>query len=53
VGKPVPGWLFGLLAAGLFLAITGLAMVSGHWRTSLGPGDYLQLIPAAEAMGHP
>ena len=53
VGQAIPGWLFGLLAAGLFMAITGLAMVSGHWRTSLGPRDYLELIPAAEDIGHP
>ena len=50
-GKPVPGWVFALLAAGLFVAVTGMAMLSGHWKTSLEPGDYLQLIP--EAAGRP
>jgi len=50
-GKPVPGWVFALLAAGLFVAVTGMAMLSGHWQTSLEPGDYLQLIP--EAAGRP
>jgi polyferredoxin len=53
VGKAVAGWVFGLLAAGLFVAVTGLAMLSGHWRTSVSPGEYLQLIPAADALGHP
>ncbi|MDR3670445.1 MAG: 4Fe-4S binding protein [Holophaga sp.] len=53
VGRAVPGWVFGLLAAGLFMAVTGLAMLSGHWRTSLSPRDYLELIPAAEDIGHP
>jgi polyferredoxin len=52
-GRPVPGWVFGLLAAGLFVAITGTAMLAGHWRTALTPADYLQLVPAAEAVGHP
>jgi polyferredoxin len=47
VGKAVPGWVLGLLAVGLFTAVTGLAMLSGHWRTCLGAGDYLELIPAA------
>jgi polyferredoxin len=47
VGPAVPGWVFGLLAAGLFAAVTGLAMLSGHWRTSVSPADYLRLIPDA------
>ena len=46
-GKAVPGWVFGLLAAGLFVAVTGMAMLTGHWRTSLDRNDYLQLIPEA------
>jgi len=50
-GRAVPGWVFGLLAAGLFMAVTGLAMLTGHWRTSLTPADYQELIPAAEDPG--
>jgi hypothetical protein len=45
--------MFGLLAVGLFLAVTGLAMLTGHWRTRLTPGDYLELIPMAQALDHP
>jgi polyferredoxin len=52
-GRAVPGWVFGLLAAGLFVAVTGAAMLAGHWRTDLTPADYLQLVPAADAVGHP
>jgi len=52
-GRAVPGWVFGLLAAGLFAAVTGGAMLAGHWRTCLSREDYLQLIPAASAVGHP
>jgi polyferredoxin len=48
-GKAVPGWMFGLLAVGLFMAVTGLAMLTGHWATSLSRQDYLQLIPQADA----
>jgi polyferredoxin len=51
-GKAVPGWIFGLLAAGLFVAVTGAAMLCGHWRTALTPEDYRQLIPAAQMFGH-
>ena len=43
--RAVPGWLFGLLVAGLFAAVTGLAMLTGHWNTSLTRQDYLQLMP--------
>jgi polyferredoxin len=53
LGRGVPGWLFAALAAGLFVAVTGLAMLSGHWRTSLRPSDYLQLIPEAEGGARP
>ncbi len=49
MGKAVPGWVFGLLVAGLFVAVTGLAMLSGHWDTALSRRDYLQLIPADAA----
>jgi len=35
------------------VAVTGLAMLSGHWRTSLSRTDYLQLVPAAEGNGQP
>jgi polyferredoxin len=44
-GKALPGWLFGVLAAGVFVAVAGAAMVSGHWRTTLTREDYLQLMP--------
>jgi polyferredoxin len=50
-GKAVKGWVFGLLVAGLFVAVTGLAMATGHWRTSLSRQDYLQLMPEAQADG--
>jgi ferredoxin len=50
-GRAIPGWVFGLLAAGLFMAVTGLAMLTGHWGTSLTPGDYQELIPAAQGLG--
>lgn len=52
-GKAVPAWVFGLLAAGLFMAITGLAMATGHWKSWLGPAEYRRLIPETEAATHP
>jgi len=52
-GQAVPGWVFGALAVGLFVAVTGLAMLSGHWRSSITGDQYLQLIPLADRMAHP
>ncbi|MFH0988568.1 MAG: 4Fe-4S binding protein [bacterium] len=40
--KPVPSWIFGLLTAGVFIAITGLAMLTGHWRNSISGEEYLR-----------
>ena len=45
VGKGLPGWVFGVLVAGVFVVVTGAAMASGHWQTRLTPEDYLQLMP--------
>ena len=44
-GKALPGWVFGALVAGLFVAVTGLAMAAGQWRTRISPQEYLQLLP--------
>jgi polyferredoxin len=49
--RAIQGWVFGLLVAGFFAAVTGLAMLTGHWRSNLTREDYLQLIPAAGAGG--
>ena len=50
----VTGRIHGFHPAGLFIFLavagTGLAMLTGHWRTSLTPGDYQELIPAAEGL---
>ena len=48
VGKAVAGWGFGALVVGLFLAVTGAAILAGHWRTRVSPHDYLQLMPSNE-----
>jgi NAD-dependent dihydropyrimidine dehydrogenase PreA subunit len=41
VGKAVPGWVFGALVAGLFLAVTGMAMLTGHWHNNVSRQEYL------------
>ncbi len=42
--KSISSWVFGLLLAGIFTAITGFAMLTGHWRNSISSGEYLQRI---------
>jgi ferredoxin len=39
-GRPVPRWVYGVLVAGVFVAITGLAMLSGNWQNSITPQEY-------------
>ena len=43
-GKAVPRAVFAALVAGLFLAVTGLAMLTGHWRNVITAEDYQELI---------
>lgn len=38
--KPVPSWVFGVLTAGVFVAVTGLAMLTGHWQNGIAPQEY-------------
>lgn len=37
----VSNWVMGTLLAGVFLAITGLGMLSGHWQNSVSKEEYL------------
>lgn len=38
----VPNWVFGILVAGVFMAITGLAMLTGHWQNKISQVEYLK-----------
>ena len=38
--RAIPGWVFGSLVAGLFVALTGLAMLTGHWTSSISRQEY-------------
>ncbi len=38
--RPVPSWVFGILVTGVFVAVTGLAMLAGHWQNGITPGEY-------------
>jgi polyferredoxin len=36
----VPPYVIGLLVAGVFVAVTGLAVLTGHWQNGLSLGEY-------------
>jgi len=41
-GRAVPARVFAALVVGLFVAVTGAAMLAGHWRTSVTREEYLE-----------
>ena len=38
--KPLPSWVFGALVTGVFVAITGLAMLTGNWQNRISEEEY-------------
>jgi polyferredoxin len=38
----IPNWVFGSLVAGVFIAVTGLAVLTGHWQNSMSKEEYLK-----------
>jgi polyferredoxin len=38
--KAVPSWVFGTLVVGVFVAVTGLAMLTGHWQNGISQQEY-------------
>jgi polyferredoxin len=40
--KPVPTWVYGALVAGVFVAITGLAILTDNWQNSISREEYLR-----------
>ncbi len=38
--KPVSNFIFGSLVVGVFIAITGLAMLTGHWQNGISKKEY-------------
>lgn len=37
---PVPSWVFGALVVGIFVAVTGMAVISGHWHNGISRSEY-------------
>jgi len=40
--RGVPNWVFAALLAGVFVAVTGLAMLTGHWHNAISQAEYLK-----------
>jgi NAD-dependent dihydropyrimidine dehydrogenase PreA subunit len=40
--RPISSWVFGVLIAGVFMGITGLAMLTGHWQNEISQAEYLK-----------
>lgn len=38
----IPNWIFGTLVIGVFIAITGLAILTGHWQNNISQDEYLK-----------
>ena len=48
-----PAWAIAAGIALLFLGLTGLARLTGHWQTDLDPEVYSVLVPRATELQHP
>jgi polyferredoxin len=51
--RVLPAWTLATGILVIFLALVGLARVSGYWHTPVSDADYRQLIPRAGQYGHP
>jgi polyferredoxin len=47
--EPIPTWVFGTLVVGVFVAVTGLAMISGHWHNNISRQEYARRIPQVDS----
>jgi polyferredoxin len=48
-GKSISAWVFGLLVVGVFIAVTGLAMVMGLWQNKISKEEYAKRIQQIES----
>jgi polyferredoxin len=45
----MPTWVFGTLVVGIFVAITGMAILTGNWQNSVSREDYLKSIQTIDS----
>lgn len=49
----LPAWAIAAGIAVVFLGLTGLAKLTGHWHTPVDPRVYMRIIPQAAQFDHP
>ena len=49
IKKTPPTWVYGALVAGVFVAVTGLAMVTNHWTNNISKEEYLHRFQEIES----
>jgi polyferredoxin len=47
--RGVPSWAVAAIVAGLFVGITGLGMMTGHWRNGISRDEYLMRFPKIDS----
>jgi polyferredoxin len=47
-----PAWVYGLMVVGVFTAITGLAMLTGHWTNKISNAVYIEHFQHVESYDH-
>ena len=50
--RALPVWAYGALVAGVFVAVTGLSILTGHWRNSISHEEYLQHFQHIDSYDH-
>ena len=48
-GRAVPPWVYGTLVTGLFVAITGMAMLTGFWQNGITREEYQRRFKTLDA----
>jgi polyferredoxin len=52
-GRRWPAWAIAAGIAAVFLGLTGVARLTGHWETHVDPRVYSAIIPQAGELAHP
>lgn len=50
--KAFPVWVYGVLVAGVFVAVTGFAIITGHWTNRISREEYLQHFQHVDSYDH-
>ena len=50
--RAFPAWVYGVLVVGVFTAITGLAILTGHWTNRVSNSEYMEHFQHVESYDH-